>query len=135
MYSSSFSKVNLWSIFVGKGGGGRRSSGCSTDSWSSYDSLDEDDENLPHPRERPQVNSQGFSEFCVRNIERHELGRREIDLAEMEMTGILAFRQKATPDKPLKGNNLNRIPVRILDQVLKNASKHSKNFLEGRENI
>ena len=95
-------------FFVGKGGGGgRRSSGCSTDSWSSYDSLDEDDENLPHPRERPQVNSQGFSEFCVRNIDRHELGRREIDLAEMEMTGILAFRQKATPDKPLKGSNLN----------------------------
>ena len=89
---------------VGKGaGGGRRSSGCSTDSWSSYDSLDEDDENLPHPRERTHVNSQGFSEFCIRNIERHELGRREIDLAEMEMTGILAFRQKASPDKPLKG--------------------------------
>ena len=108
MYSSSFSKVNFWSTFIGKGGGGgRRSSGCSTDSWSSYDSLDEDDENLPHPRERPQVNSQGFSEFCVRNIDRHELGRREIDLAEMEMTGILAFRQKATPDKPLKGSNLN----------------------------
>ena len=34
------------SYFAGKG---RRSSGCSIDSWSSYDSLDED-EALPHPR-------------------------------------------------------------------------------------
>ena len=100
------SKVNFLALCfsVGKGaGGGRRSSGCSTDSWSSYDSLDEDDENLPHPRERTHVISRGFSEFCIRNIERHELGRREIDLAEMEMTGILAFKQKASPDKPLKG--------------------------------
>jgi len=84
------------------GGKGRRSSGCSIESWSSYDSLDED-ESLPHPRERTHVNSKGFNEFCIRNIERHSLGRREIELAELEMPGILALREKAKEDKPLKG--------------------------------
>ena len=54
-------------------------------------------------RERSHVNSRGFTEFCIRNIERHALGRREIELAELEMSGILALRQKAKPDKPLKG--------------------------------
>lgn len=31
------------------------------------------------------------------------MGRREIELAELEMSGILALRQKAQADKPLKG--------------------------------
>ena len=45
-------------------------------------------------RERTHVNSKGFNEFCIRNIERHSLGRREIELAELEMPGILALRQE-----------------------------------------
>jgi len=89
-------------VSASSGGKGRRSSGCSIESWSSFDSLDED-ESLPHPRERTHVNSKGFNEFCIRNIERHGLGRREIELAELEMPGILALRQRAKEDKPLKG--------------------------------
>ena len=54
-------------------------------------------------RERNQANSKGFNEFCIRNIERHNLGRREIELAELEMPGILALRQRAKEDRPLKG--------------------------------
>jgi len=84
-------------------GKGRRSSACSTDSWSSYDSGDDSDYDLPHPRERQHVNSNGFTEFCIRNIDRHALGRREIELAEVEMPGILALKQKAKSDQPLKG--------------------------------
>ena len=36
-------------------------------------------------------------------MERHAYGRREIELAELEMAGMLALRQKAKEDKPLKG--------------------------------
>ena len=54
-------------------------------------------------RERQHVNSNGFTEFCIRNIDRHALGRREIELAEVEMPGILALKQKAKSDQPLKG--------------------------------
>ncbi len=56
----------------------------------------------PFFRERNHVNSSGFSEFCIRNIDRHAIGRREIELAEMDMPGILALREKAREDKPLK---------------------------------
>ena len=54
-------------------------------------------------RERTHTNSSGFTEFCVRNIDRHAMGRREIELAESEMPGILALKQKAKSDQPLKG--------------------------------
>lgn len=93
------------SIASTSSGKGRRESACSQESWSSFDSFDDDDDddNLPPPRERSHVNSTGFTEFCVRNIERHPMGRREIELAEMEMQGILALRQRAKSDKPLTG--------------------------------
>lgn len=42
-------------------------------------SSDEDDVS---PREKIQKNSKGFSDFCVRNINQHSFGRREIDIAE-----------------------------------------------------
>ena len=34
------------------------------------------------PKERAQVNSKGFTDFCVRNITLHKFGRREIQIAE-----------------------------------------------------
>ena len=37
---------------------------------------------MPHPRERVHVNSHGFSDFCVKNHNYHQFGRREIELAE-----------------------------------------------------
>lgn len=42
-------------------------------------SSDEDDVS---PREKVQKNSSGSSDFCVRNINQHAFGRREIDIAE-----------------------------------------------------
>ena len=42
----------------------------------------EDEDDLPHPRERVHVNSHGFNDFCVKNHNYHQFGRREIELAE-----------------------------------------------------
>ena len=83
------------SLASSKGGGGvdnddRRTSFSSTDSWTTDDSSF--DEDLPHPRERKQINSSGFTEFCVKNINNHEFGRRELELAEMEMPGLINLR-------------------------------------------
>lgn len=80
-------------------GGGRKSSIDSSSSWSSFDS----DEDAPHPRQISQVNSKGFSDFCVKNINSHNFGRREIKLAEFEMPGLMSLRERAMADQPLKG--------------------------------
>ncbi|ODN02016.1 Adenosylhomocysteinase 3 [Orchesella cincta] len=63
-------------------------------------SSDEDDVS---PREKTQKNSKGSNDFCVRNIDLHAFGRREIEIAEQEMPGIVALRKRAADDKPLKG--------------------------------
>ena len=45
------------------------------------------------PRENTsQTNSSGSSDFCVRKISAHVYGRREIEIAEQEMPGIMALR-------------------------------------------
>jgi len=55
------------------------------------------------PREKVQKNSKGSSDFCVRNIgAQHAFGRREIEIAEQEMPGIIALKKRAAEDKPLK---------------------------------
>ncbi|XP_023705483.1 adenosylhomocysteinase-like 1 isoform X2 [Cryptotermes secundus] len=77
----------------------RSLSASSTDSYSSGSSSDEEHVS---PRERIQKNSLGFSDFCVRNISQHAFGRREIEIAEQEMPGIMALRRRAGDDKPLK---------------------------------
>jgi len=48
---------------------------------ASYTGSSSDEEDVS-PRERIQKNSQGFSDFCVRNINQHAFGRREIEIAE-----------------------------------------------------
>ncbi|KAG8238593.1 hypothetical protein J437_LFUL018302 [Ladona fulva] len=73
---------------------------CSTS--SSYTGSSSDDDDVS-PREKIQKNSKGFSDFCVRNINQHAFGRREIEIAEQEMPGIMALRSRAGDDKPLKG--------------------------------
>ncbi len=65
----------------------RRSSFSSTDSWSSYDSEDDDD--LPHPRERAHVNSKGFTDFCIKNLANADFGRKEIKYIRICPTFIL----------------------------------------------
>lgn len=54
------------------------------------------------PREKIQKNTAGSVDFCVRNINQHLFGRREIEIAEQEMPGIMALRKRAGDDKPLK---------------------------------
>lgn len=59
-------------------------------------SSDEDDVS---PREKVQKTEKGFTDFCVRNINQHMFGRREIEIAEQEMPGIMALRKRAADDK------------------------------------
>ncbi len=59
---------------------------------SSFSDLDDDQDDSCTVRNRVQVNSQGFSDFCVRKISRAEFGRREIEIAEQEMPGRLTFK-------------------------------------------
>ncbi|PSN47847.1 Adenosylhomocysteinase 3 [Blattella germanica] len=81
----------------------RSLSASSTDSYSSasYTGSSSDEEDVS-PRERIQKNSAAFADFCVRNISQHAFGRREIEIAEQEMPGIMALRRRAGDDKPLK---------------------------------
>ena len=74
----------------------RSTSASSQDSLSSgsYSGSSSDEDGVS-PREKIQKNSKGESDFCVRKIEQHIYGRREIEIAEQEMPGIMALRNKA----------------------------------------
>lgn len=81
----------------------RSASASSQDSYSSSGSYSESSsEDELSPREKIQKNSTGFADFCVKKISQHAYGRREIEIAEQEMPGIMALRSKAQEDKPLK---------------------------------
>ena len=43
------------------------------------------------------------TEFIVADISQAPLGRREIEIAEMEMPGLMAIRNKYSSDQPLAG--------------------------------
>ncbi|XP_067089982.1 S-adenosylhomocysteine hydrolase-like protein 1 isoform X2 [Osmerus mordax] len=73
----------------------------STDSHSS--AYTDSSEEEGSPRVHQQKTSKGFSDFCVKNIQQSDFGRREIDIAEQEMPALMAFRKKAEGDKPLVG--------------------------------
>lgn len=60
------------------------------------------DEDELSPKDIKQTNSSGSSDFCVKNIAKAAFGRREIEIAEQEMPGIMTLRKRATEDKPLK---------------------------------
>ncbi|XP_078678675.1 S-adenosylhomocysteine hydrolase-like protein 1 isoform X6 [Branchiostoma floridae x Branchiostoma belcheri] len=84
---------------------GRRSvSQSSTDSYSSasYSGSSSEEDDIS-PREKHQTNAKGFSDFCVKNIRQAAFGRREIEIAEQEMPGLMALRKRASGDKPLQG--------------------------------
>ena len=55
------------------------------------------------PRDKEQVNKNSFTDFCVKNIDHAELGRKEIQIAEQEMPGLMSLRRRAEADKPLSG--------------------------------
>ncbi|XP_051525160.1 S-adenosylhomocysteine hydrolase-like protein 1 isoform X2 [Myxocyprinus asiaticus] len=87
---------------------GRRSlsrsiSQSSTDSYSSAASYTDSSDDETSPREKSQVNSKGSSDFCVKNIKQSEFGRREIEIAEQDMSALISLRKRAQGEKPLAG--------------------------------
>ena len=74
----------------------RRDSNVSCSSWSdSFTDYESDDDN-ENPRTKKQKASNGFADFCVRNIETWKFGRHEIEFAENEMEGLLKLREKVS---------------------------------------
>ncbi|MDJ0766431.1 MAG: adenosylhomocysteinase [Myxococcota bacterium] len=47
--------------------------------------------------------STSFTDYKVKDISLADYGRREIEIAEQEMPGLMAVREKYGPEKPLKG--------------------------------
>jgi adenosylhomocysteinase len=73
-------------------------------SGSSYsDSYSSDDEKTP--REQFVESSQGLFDYCIKDIKLAKYGKKEIEIAEKEMPGLMLLRRKTTTtgDKPLKG--------------------------------
>ena len=68
----------------------------------SYDEPNEESDQVS-PRFTEQVNKNNFMDFCVKNLSSHELGRKEIQIAEQEMSGLMRLRRRALDDKPLTG--------------------------------
>ena len=80
-------------------GSGRRDSTFSCGSWSdSYTEYDSDDGVGAgcSPRDREQKTSEGFTDFCVRNVGLSKFGRHEIEFAENEMEGLMKLRDKVS---------------------------------------
>ncbi|RNA41937.1 adenosylhomocysteinase 3 isoform X1, partial [Brachionus plicatilis] len=69
------------------------------DSVTDYDSNEASDiEDEISPRLKEQVNKKNFTDFCVRNIDDAEHGRKEIQIAEQEMPGLMSLRRRAEGD-------------------------------------
>jgi adenosylhomocysteinase len=49
------------------------------------------------------MNMQGFSDYAVKDIALAEYGRKEIEIAETEMPGLMALREEFGASQPLKG--------------------------------
>uniref|UniRef100_A0A1I8G4S8 adenosylhomocysteinase n=1 Tax=Macrostomum lignano TaxID=282301 RepID=A0A1I8G4S8_9PLAT len=64
---------------------------------------DDEDASRLNTRDHVQRNSRGFADFRVKRISQHQFGRREIDLVEQEMGGLMTLRKKAAADQPLAG--------------------------------
>ncbi|XP_057186349.1 adenosylhomocysteinase like 2a isoform X1 [Triplophysa rosa] len=98
-FNSRFTKTGRRSL-------SRSISQSSTDSSADLhlgDSDTEFAEDEVSPRDRQQINSKGKSDFCIKNIKLADFGRREIQLAEEEMTALTALRKAAQGEKPLAG--------------------------------
>lgn len=73
-----------------------------SDSYSETVSTGSEEE--VSPRQRGSVNnSRGFADFCIKSVELAEFGRREIEIAEQEMPGLMLLRRRARGEQPLKG--------------------------------
>ncbi|GAU91807.1 hypothetical protein RvY_03996 [Ramazzottius varieornatus] len=84
---------------------------------ASGSDTSEDDESDTSPRDHPQANSVGFADFCVRNMKMAAFGRREIELAEQELPGLMALRKKLRAEKSLRQAKI----VACLHLVAQNA--------------
>ncbi|XP_034664816.1 adenosylhomocysteinase-like 2 isoform X2 [Drosophila subobscura] len=84
----------------------RRFSDVSTCSFSSTCYTGSSDEDEVSPKDNRQHNSSGSTDFCIKNISKSAFGRREIDIAESEMPGIMSLRKRASEEKPLKNANI-----------------------------
>jgi adenosylhomocysteinase len=58
---------------------------------------------LPPSRLKPSKNGKSNNDFKVKDLSLAEWGRKEISIAEQEMPGLMAIREKYAPSKPLKG--------------------------------
>uniref|UniRef100_F6SIF5 S-adenosyl-L-homocysteine hydrolase NAD binding domain-containing protein n=1 Tax=Monodelphis domestica TaxID=13616 RepID=F6SIF5_MONDO len=81
----------------------RSISQSSTDSYSSVASYTDSSDDETSPRDKQQKNSKGSSDFCVKNIKQAVFGRREIEIAEQEMSALMALKKRAQGEKPLAG--------------------------------
>jgi len=55
------------------------------------------------PKTKQTKSQKATSEYKVKDISLAELGRKEIEIAEKEMPGLMAIREKYSKDKPLAG--------------------------------
>jgi adenosylhomocysteinase len=58
---------------------------------------------LSPPRSKPSKNGKATQDFKVKDLGLAEWGRKEIDIAESEMPGLMSIREKYAASKPLKG--------------------------------
>ncbi|KFZ47600.1 Putative adenosylhomocysteinase 2, partial [Antrostomus carolinensis] len=109
---------------------GRRSlsrsiSQSSTDSYSSAASYTDSSDDEVSPREKQQTNSKGSSNFCVKNIKQAEFGRREIEIAEQDMSALISLRKRAQGEKPLAGAKIvgcTHITAQTAERALPNSA-------------
>ena len=76
-----------------------------TEDFEDYTSESDEDYLTTNPRDIFNLGKPGHhpADHCVRRIKFARWGRREIELAELEMTGIMSLRKRAKGDQPLAG--------------------------------
>ncbi|XP_017545837.1 adenosylhomocysteinase like 2a isoform X1 [Pygocentrus nattereri] len=82
---------------------GRRSLSHSLSHSSGDKRSSESLEDEVSPRNKEQKNSDGSKDFCIKNIHQAAFGRREIEIAELEMPALMILRKAAQGEKPLVG--------------------------------
>lgn len=65
---------------------------------ASYTGSSSEDDDVS-PREKTQQNSKGNTDFCVRSINQHAFGRREIEIAEQGNTHTRARKRNSKKNK------------------------------------
>ncbi|KRX79055.1 putative adenosylhomocysteinase 3 [Trichinella sp. T6] len=66
------------------------------------DSESDEDQQEASPRISVKRTDSGFEDFCVRNLTIAKYGRKEIEIAEQEMPGMMTLLERVGAEKPLK---------------------------------